>query len=80
MSYHSQTLTDMLCKEIGNENLKLKAKVLSLAYENGKSPCNRWWVSYASNSANHIQPPQDQSFDAVIMTVSKASISEAYGI
>ena len=63
-----QTLTDMLCKELGKDDVKLNSKVLSLSYScDGKSALENWSVSYASDQHKHLQ---GLSVDAVIMTVS----------
>ncbi|WJX81214.1 Acyl-coenzyme A oxidase 2 [Trifolium repens] len=57
-----QTLTDTLCKELGKDDLKLNAKVLTLAYSHdGSSPSQNWSITCASN-----KKPQD--VDAVIVT------------
>lgn len=75
--FHSKTLADMLCKRLGDDSLKLKSKVLSLAYNHDmNSPYNNWLVSYASNSANHKELSWDQSFDAVIMTAPLCNVKE----
>ncbi|KAF8378120.1 hypothetical protein HHK36_029457 [Tetracentron sinense] len=69
-----QTLTDMLCKELGKDDLKLKSKVLSLSYSpDGNFPLENWSVSYA---ARHNEPSQDQSFDAIIMTAPLCNVKE----
>lgn len=60
-------LTERLCKELGKDDLKLKSKVLSLAYSpSGNSASDNWSVSYASQ---HNKNTQQLSFDGVIMTV-----------
>ncbi|GAU33321.1 hypothetical protein TSUD_165860 [Trifolium subterraneum] len=57
-----QTLTDTLCKELGNDDLKLNAKVLTLAYSHdGSSPSQNWSITCASNK-------KTQDVDAVIVT------------
>lgn len=63
-----QTLTDILCKELGKDDIRLKSKVLSLSYScDGKSAFENWSVSYASDHDKHSQ---GLSVDAVIITVS----------
>ncbi|PNY10207.1 protoporphyrinogen oxidase chloroplastic/mitochondrial-like [Trifolium pratense] len=57
-----QTLTDTLCKELGKDDLKLNAKVLTLAYSHdGSSPSQNWSITCASNK-------KTQEVDAVIIT------------
>lgn len=66
--YPAQTLTDTLCKELGKDDLTLNAKVLTLAYsQDGSSPLENWSITCASNK-------KTQDVDAVIMTVSMASL------
>ncbi|TKY63095.1 Protoporphyrinogen oxidase [Spatholobus suberectus] len=63
-SFHGgmQTLTDTLCKELGKDDLKLNAKVLTLAYgHDGSSSSQNWSITCASNQ-------RTQDVDAVIMT------------
>lgn len=63
-----QTLTDMLCKELGKDDLKLNSKVLSLSYSSdGKSALENWTVACGSASDKHSKA---LPVDAVIMTVS----------
>lgn len=63
-----QMLTDMLCKELGKDDLKLNSKVLSLSYScDGNSALENWSVTCASD---HDKRSQTLSVDAVIMTVS----------
>jgi len=62
--YPAQTLTDTLCKELGKDDIKLNAKVLTLAYSHdGSSPLQNWSITCASSR-------NTQDVDAVIMTVS----------
>lgn len=64
----------MLCEELGGDNLKLNSKVLSLSCNvDGSSPFSicSWSLSYAANDAKKKALRNDQSFDAVIMTVRK---------
>lgn len=71
-----QTLTDMLCKELGKDDVKLNSKVLSLSYScDGKSALENWSVSYASDHDKHLQ---GLCVDAVIMTVSIHIFSETF--
>jgi hypothetical protein len=66
-------LTDMLCKEIGKDDLKLNSKVLSLSYScDGNSALENWSVTCASDRDKHSQT---LSVDAVIMTVSTYLLS-----
>ncbi|GMP29608.1 hypothetical protein CsSME_00004631 [Camellia sinensis var. sinensis] len=68
-----QTLTDALCKDLGKDELKLQSRVLELSYgceENSVSEC--WSVSYAPI---HDKQSEEQSFDAVVMTVSYLPLS-----
>lgn len=68
ISLSRQTLTDTLCKELGEDALRLTSKVLSLSYGHvEKSALDNWSVAYASNVDKQSK---DLSFDAVIMTVS----------
>ncbi|XP_058102266.1 protoporphyrinogen oxidase, mitochondrial isoform X2 [Magnolia sinica] len=72
-----QTLTDMLCKELGKDSLKLKSKVFSLSYNlDETSLFNNWRVSCATNPANRKEPSRNQSFDAVIMTAPLCNVKE----
>ncbi|XP_004515432.1 protoporphyrinogen oxidase 2 [Cicer arietinum] len=65
-----QTLTDTLCKELGKDNLKLNAKVLTLAYShNGSSPSENWSITCASNLTT-------QDVDAVIMTAPLGNVKD----
>ncbi|KAM3761212.1 hypothetical protein ACB098_01G250900 [Castanea mollissima] len=69
-----QTLTDMLCKELGKDDVKLNSKVLSLSYScDGKSALENWSVSYASDHDKHLQ---GLSVDAVIMTAPLSNVKE----
>ncbi|KAI4348292.1 hypothetical protein L6164_009028 [Bauhinia variegata] len=63
-----QTLTDTLCKEIGEDALKLNAKVLSLSYCPGNSSSENWSIS-ASNK-------DTQTIDAVIMTAPLSNVKD----
>lgn len=75
-SFHGgmQTLTDMLCKELGKDDVKLNSKVLSLSYScDGKSALENWSVSYASDHDKHLQR---LSVDAVIMTAPLSNVKE----
>ena len=63
-----QTLTDMLCKELGKDELKLNSEILSLSYaDDGKSGIGNWSLFSSSNPGKHSQ---GLSVDAIIMTVS----------
>ncbi|KAK9272025.1 hypothetical protein L1049_002394 [Liquidambar formosana] len=68
-----RTLTDMLCKELGKDELKLKSEVLSLSYNHDEKSAENWLVSYASSHDKHSQ---DFSFDAVIMTAPLCNVKE----
>lgn len=64
-----QTLTDTLCKQLGNHELKLNSKVLSLSYSHGgNSKSDSWSVSCVAND--------DKLVDAVILTAPLCSIKE----
>lgn len=70
-----QTLTDMLCAELGNENLKLDSKVLSLSCDHdGNSPFTSWSISCAAKkgSLKELRQP----FDAVIMTAPLCNVED----
>lgn len=63
-----QTLTDILCNQLGKDELKLNSKILSLSYSHGgRSGLENWSVSSVVNDDQHSQ---SLSVDAVIMTVS----------
>ncbi|XP_017975823.1 PREDICTED: protoporphyrinogen oxidase, chloroplastic/mitochondrial isoform X2 [Theobroma cacao] len=69
-----QTLTDMLCKDLSKDELKLKSKVLSLSYSHdGKSTLENWSLSYASDRDKRSQ---GSSFDAVVMTAPLCNVKE----
>ncbi|XP_062151594.1 protoporphyrinogen oxidase, mitochondrial isoform X3 [Alnus glutinosa] len=75
-SFHGgmQMLTDMLCKEIGKDDLKLNSKVLSLSYScDGNSALENWSVTCASDRDKHSQT---LSVDAVIMTAPLSNVKE----
>ncbi|XP_077227144.1 flavin containing amine oxidoreductase family isoform X2 [Tasmannia lanceolata] len=63
-----QTLIDILCKELGNDNLKLKSKVLSLSYNHDGNLLNNWSISFTTSHPKRKDLSLDQYFDAVIMT------------
>ncbi|VFQ97530.1 unnamed protein product [Cuscuta campestris] len=60
-----QTLTDALCKELGEDELKLSSKVLELSSHHKENCLGSWLVSYASPHRKHSVK---ESFDAVVMT------------
>ncbi|XP_020218703.1 protoporphyrinogen oxidase 2 isoform X1 [Cajanus cajan] len=65
-----QTLTDTLCKELGKDDLKLNAKVLTLAYgPDGSSSLQNWSITCASDQ-------RTQDVDAVIMTAPLSSVKD----
>ncbi|KAJ4961711.1 hypothetical protein NE237_021621 [Protea cynaroides] len=69
-----QTLTDTLCNVLGEDNMKLKSKVLSLSYNHDvNSAPNNWSISYATE---HSQTSRPQSFDAVIVTAPLCDVKE----
>ncbi|GLT54709.1 hypothetical protein SLA2020_278880 [Shorea laevis] len=75
-SFHGgmQMLTDMLCKELGKDDLKLNSKVLSLSYScDGNSALENWSVTCASD---HDKRSQTLSVDAVIMTAPLSNVKE----
>ncbi|KAE8657529.1 Protoporphyrinogen oxidase [Hibiscus syriacus] len=68
------TLADMLSKNLSEDNLKLKSKVLSLSYNHdGKSTSDNWSLSYVSDRDKRSQ---GSSFDAVIMTAPLCNVKE----
>ncbi|XP_024626364.1 protoporphyrinogen oxidase 2 isoform X1 [Medicago truncatula] len=65
-----QTLTDTLCKELGKDDIKLNAKVLTLAYSHdGSSPSQNWSITCTSNR-------KAQDVDAVIMTAPLGNVRD----
>lgn len=63
-----QTLTNALCKELSEKDLKLQCEVLGLSSSSSNSSLlDSWSVSYASQ---HKKMLEEKSFDAVIVTVS----------
>lgn len=65
-----QTLTDTLSKELGKDNLKLNAKVLSLSYcHDGSSSSDNWSITCSSNPDAHV-------VDAVIMTAPLSNVKD----
>ncbi|XP_027351822.1 protoporphyrinogen oxidase 2 isoform X2 [Abrus precatorius] len=65
-----QTLTDTLCKEIGKDDLKLSAKVLTLAYSHdGSSSSQTWSITCTSNQ-------NTQDIDAIIMTAPMCNVKD----
>lgn len=69
-----QTLPDMLCGQLGKDELKLETKVLELSYGcNENSPSENWSVASAPI---HTQILEKQPFDAVIMTAPLSNVME----
>ncbi|XP_039159704.1 protoporphyrinogen oxidase, mitochondrial isoform X2 [Eucalyptus grandis] len=69
-----QTLANMLCQKLSQDDLKLKSKVLSLSYSHDGVPAaGDWSVSYSSDHTKHLQ---DSTFDAVIMTAPLCNVKE----
>ncbi|KAL5581320.1 hypothetical protein UlMin_013762 [Ulmus minor] len=69
-----QTLADMLCKELGKEELKLNSEILSLSYaDDGKSAIGNWSLFSAPNPGKHSQ---GLSVDAIIMTAPLCNVKE----
>ncbi|NP_001413364.1 protoporphyrinogen oxidase 2 [Spinacia oleracea] len=67
-----QTLVDTICKEFGEDELKLQSEVLSLSYShNGSLTSENWSVSSMSNSTI-----QDQPYDAVVVTAPINNVKE----
>ncbi|XP_022133942.1 protoporphyrinogen oxidase, chloroplastic/mitochondrial [Momordica charantia] len=66
-----QTLTDRLCKELGEDVLKLRSEVFSLSYNAGQPASQNWSLTYA-NGRNS----QDLTADAVIMTAPVCYVRE----
>jgi hypothetical protein len=63
-------LINSLSKEVGDDNLKLNSKVLSLAYNYlAKSQSGTWSISCDTKDPGTKDLMRKQSFDAVIMTV-----------
>ncbi|CAH9105636.1 unnamed protein product [Cuscuta epithymum] len=60
-----QTLTDALCKKLGEDELKLSSKVLELSSCHKENCLDGWLVSYATP---HVIHSVDEPFDAVVMT------------
>ncbi|XP_020523315.1 protoporphyrinogen oxidase, chloroplastic/mitochondrial isoform X2 [Amborella trichopoda] len=72
-----QTLTDKLAEELGNENVKLHSKVLSLSYGDGNGDSfSNWSVSYIKNQSDQRKLLLKQSFDAVVMTAPIRNMQE----
>ncbi|XP_061342951.1 protoporphyrinogen oxidase 2 isoform X2 [Gastrolobium bilobum] len=71
-SFHGgmQTLTDTLCKELGKDDLKLNAKVLTLAYSHDGSSSSQNWSITCSSKQNA------QAVDAVIMTAPLCNVKD----
>ncbi|XP_057437477.1 protoporphyrinogen oxidase 2, chloroplastic/mitochondrial [Lotus japonicus] len=65
-----QTLTDTLCKELGKDDLKLNAKVLTLAYSHdGSSSSQNWSITSTSNQNTPV-------VDAIIMTAPLCNVKD----
>ncbi|XP_078432929.1 flavin containing amine oxidoreductase family [Wolffia australiana] len=78
-SFHGgmQTLVDALSSEVGEENLKLNSKVLSLAYgQYGNSLSDAWSISIGSNSDSQKDALTGNPFDAIIMTAPIDNVKE----
>ncbi|KAL3624322.1 hypothetical protein CASFOL_033138 [Castilleja foliolosa] len=70
-----QTLTDTLCKELGEDELKLRARVLELSCCcSEKSPLDNWSVSYALEDKKLSY--KKKSFDALIVTAPLSDVKE----
>ncbi|EPS63226.1 hypothetical protein M569_11559, partial [Genlisea aurea] len=70
-----QTLTDALSNEIGENELKLRSKVLGLSSNNVKSSkVDSWSISYASSDGKSVS--LDTGFDAVIMTAPLSDVKQ----
>lgn len=68
-----QTLIDTVCKQFGEDELKLQSKVLSLSYSHDMdSQLKDWSVSYASNGKHAQALP----FDAVVMTAPVSDLKQ----
>ncbi|XP_057823982.1 protoporphyrinogen oxidase, mitochondrial isoform X2 [Cryptomeria japonica] len=69
-----QTLTNALSTKLEEESLKLQSSVLSLSCDlHGNPSHSSWSINYARNG--YKDPVQEESFDAVIMTVTYLPIS-----
>ncbi|KAJ3675434.1 hypothetical protein LUZ60_004476 [Juncus effusus] len=78
-SFHGgmQVLVDSLSKEIGDSNLKLNSKVLSLAYNYDKNSSNGTWsISCDTRDASTKNLTKKQSFDAIIMTAPLSCVKD----
>lgn len=70
-----QSLIDALQNEVGDGNVKLGTEVLSLACNcDGHPASGGWSISVASKDASSKELAKNQSFDAVIMTVSNTRL------
>ncbi|KAK7338335.1 hypothetical protein VNO77_18941 [Canavalia gladiata] len=65
-----QTLTDTLCKELSKDDLKLNAKVLTLAYGHDRSFSSQTWSITCASNRNR------QDVDAVIMTAPLCNVKD----
>ncbi|KAL4192912.1 hypothetical protein AMTRI_Chr06g196660 [Amborella trichopoda] len=75
--FYNATLTDKLAEELGNENVKLHSKVLSLSYSDGNGDSfSNWSVSYIKNQSDQRKLLLKQSFDAVVMTAPIRNMQE----
>nr|QXF78614.1 mitochondrial protoporphyrinogen oxidase [Amaranthus retroflexus] len=73
-SFHGgmQTLVDTMCKQLGEDELKLQCEVLSLSYnQKGIPSLGNWSVSSMSNNTS-----EDQSYDAVVVTAPIRNVKE----
>lgn len=62
-----QTLTNALCNELGEEELKLRSKIVELSCNSGENSAkDNWSVSYDLEDKRHSY---EKKFDALIVTV-----------
>nr|GEV93330.1 protoporphyrinogen oxidase, mitochondrial [Tanacetum cinerariifolium] len=68
-----QTLTNALCKEVGQNQLNLQSKVLEMSYSCDDNMVGNWSLYYAPEQNKQLN---QQSFDAVIMTAPLGNVKE----
>lgn len=64
---HMQTLTNALWKKVGQHEVNLQSKVLEMSYSCDDNTVGNWSVFCVPDQNKQLN---QQSFDAVIMTVS----------
>ncbi|XP_071710133.1 protoporphyrinogen oxidase, mitochondrial [Rutidosis leptorrhynchoides] len=68
-----QTLTNALCKEVGQNELNLQSKVLEMSYSCDDNTIGNWSIACAPDKTTQLN---QQSFDAVIMTAPLGNVKE----